>query len=69
MRNTKASTQNHRNHLLLMAHTHCTGPGQGPENDGFLYYAMYGTHYTGTGTWNLCFLLYPSHSLSRAVYD
>ena len=52
----------------LMAHSHCTGlgQGQGPENDGFLYYAMYCTHCTGTGTAirNHCFLLYPSRSLS-----
>ena len=34
-----------------MAHSHCTGPGQGQElgNDGFLYYTMYCIHYTGTG--------------------
>ena len=56
-----------------MAYSHCTGPGlgQGPENDGFLYYAMYCTHYTGTGTGigNHCFLLYPpcSLSLSRSL--
>ena len=33
--------------------------GQGPGNHGLLYYAMYSTHYsrTGTGTWNHCFLL------------
>ena len=36
----------------VMAHSHCTGPGQGqgPGNYGFLYYAMYCTHYTGTET-------------------
>ena len=35
----------------VMAHSHCTGPGpdQGPGNDGFLYYTMYCTHYTGKG--------------------
>ena len=52
----------------LMAHTHCMGPGpgQGPGNDGFLYDAMYCTHYTGTGagTGTHCFLLCPSRSLS-----
>ena len=51
-----------------MAHSHCTGPG--PENDGFLYYAMCCTHYTGTGTvtgtgkWSvsvLCYVLYTLH--------
>ena len=49
-----------------MAHSHCTGPGQGPGNDGFLYYAMYCTHYTETGTetGKRCFLLCPSRSLS-----
>ena len=38
--------------LGLMAHSHCTGPGQGqgPGNDGFLYYAIYCSHYTGRGT-------------------
>ena len=39
---------------VIMAHSHCTGPGQGqgqgPGNDGSLYYAMYCTYYTGTGT-------------------
>ena len=29
-----------------MAHTYCTGQGLG--NDGFLYYTMHCTHYTGT---------------------
>ena len=50
------------NWVLLMAHSHWTGPGpgQGPGNDGFLYYAMYCTHYTGTKTCNHCFLLYLS---------
>ena len=54
-----------------MAHLHCTGPGlgQGPENDGFLNYAMYCAHYRGTrtGTGNHCFLLYPSRSLSLSL--
>ena len=36
--------------LILMAHSHCTGLGQGRGNDGSLYYVMYCTHYTGTGT-------------------
>ena len=57
--------------VLMAAHTHCTGSGQGPGNDGFLHYAMYCTHYRGkgTGTWSHCFLLCPSRSLSwsRAV--
>ena len=48
----------------LMAHSLRTGQGQGTENNGFLYYAMYCTDYTGTGTGNHCFLLYPSRSLS-----
>ena len=54
----------------LMAHSHCMGPGQGQGqglgNDGFLYYAIYCSHYTGrgTGTGNHCFLLYPSRSWS-----
>ena len=57
----------------VMAHSHCTGPGQGqePGNDGFLYYAtcIYCSHYTGTGTetGNHCFLLYPSRSLSLSL--
>ena len=52
-----------------MAHTYYTGPvqGQGPGNDGFLYYTMYCTHCTGTGTWNHCFLLCPSRSLSLSL--
>ena len=33
-------------------------------NDGFLYYAMNCTHYTGTGSGNDCFLLCQSRSLS-----
>ena len=43
----------------VMAHTHCTRPGQGqgPGNNGFLYYATHCTHYTGTGTWNHCFFI------------
>ena len=58
----------------LMAHSHCTGleHGQGPENYGFLYYAIYCSHYSGTktGTGNNCFLLYPSRSrsLSRSRF-
>ena len=43
----------------LMAHSHCTGPG----NDGFLYYAMYCTHYTGTGTGYHCYR--PQRSLGQ----
>ena len=51
--------------VKLIAHSQCTGPGQGqgqgqgqgPGNDGSLYYTMYCTHYTGTGTVNHCFLL------------
>ena len=52
-----------------MAYSHCTGPGQGPGNDRFLYCAMYCTYYTGTGTGtgNHYFLLCPFRSLSRAV--
>ena len=40
-----------------MACSHCTGPGtgQGTGNGGFLYYAMYCTHYTGTETGNHCY--------------
>ena len=41
---------------------HGSGLGQEPGNDGFLYYTMHCTHYTGTG--NNCFLLYLSRSLS-----
>ena len=43
--------------------------GNETRNDRFLYYAMYCTHYTatGTGTKNQCFLFYPSRSRSRAV--
>ena len=33
-----------------MAQTYCTGQGQGLGSDGFLYYTMHCTHYTGTGT-------------------
>ena len=65
------------NNLELMAHSHCTGQGygQGPENDGFLYYAMYCTHYTGTGGWRTVVFYYAhpnlelfrSRSQSRAV--
>ena len=47
---------------------HGTRIGQGPGNDGFLYYTMYCIHYTGTGTGTgtgtHCFLLCPSRSLS-----
>ena len=53
-----------------MACSHCTGPGtgQGTGIDGFLYYSMYCTHHTvtGTETGNHCFLLCPSLSLSRS---
>ena len=47
----------HFSNACVMAHTHCTGPGQGPGNDGFLYYTLYCTQYTGTltGTWNHCY--------------
>ena len=48
----------------LMAHTHCTGPGQGqgPGNDGFLYFTMYCTHYTGPGNDGfLYFTMYCTH--------
>ena len=40
----------------------------GTENNGFLYYDMYCTHYTGTGTvkGNHCFLLCLSLSRSRS---
>ena len=44
----------------FMAHSHCTGPG----NDGSLYYAMYCTHHTGTGTGYNCYLLRLSWTLS-----
>ena len=52
--------------LPVMACSHCTGPGTGlgMGNDGFLYYAVYCTHYTVTGTGNHCFLLCLSRSLS-----
>ena len=54
----------------LMAHWHCTGPEPGPGNNGFIYYTMYCTHYTGTqkGRGNHCFLLCPSRSLSLPRY-
>ena len=42
---------------IVMLRENCTGPG----NDGFLYYAIYCTHYTGTG--NHCFLLGPLFSI------
>ena len=29
---------------------HGIGNGRGTTNDGFIYYAMYCSHYTGTGT-------------------
>ena len=50
----------------VRAHTHCTGQGLG--NDGFLYYTMYCTHYTGTGmgTGNHCFPSCLSRSLSQS---
>ena len=36
---------------FLMAHVYCTGEGRGKgrENNGFQNYALYCTHYTGTG--------------------
>ena len=53
----------------VMACSRCMGlvMGEGMGNDGFLYYTIYCTHYTGTGTGtgNHCFLLCPS--LSHAV--
>ena len=52
----------HTRTYTAMVHSHCTGPG----NDGFLYYAMYCTLYSGAGTGNHCFLLYPSQSQSRS---
>ena len=57
------------NIFKVMAYSRCTGPGQGPGNDGFLYYAMHSTHYTGTGTgtWNDCFLLCSSRFLSMSL--
>ena len=47
-------------------------PEQKPGNDSFLCYAIYCTHYTGTGTgtWTIVFYCahpVPSLSLSRAV--
>ena len=36
--------------FYIMLCTVHTTQGQGPGNDGFLYYAMYRTHYTWTGT-------------------
>ena len=38
--------------MSVMAHSHCTGQGQGlgPENVRFLFNAIYCAHYTGTGT-------------------
>ena len=54
--------------VSLMAHSNYTGHGQGQglENDGFLYYTMYCTHYTGTWTetGNHWFLLGLSRLLS-----
>ena len=43
-----------------MAHSHCKipGQGQGPGNDGFLYYAIYCSHYTGTGTGKVTIVFY-----------
>ena len=37
--------------LAVMAHSHCMGSG----NDGFLYYAIYYSHYTGTGKVTIIF--------------
>ena len=45
-----------------------TTQGQGPGNDGFLYYTMYSTHHTGTGAGNHCFLFCLSWSLSLFRY-
>ena len=57
--------------MMIMTHSHCTRLEQekGQGNDGLLYHTMYCTQYTGTGTGNLCFLLYSSRSqfLSRLV--
>ena len=41
----------------IMACSHCTRPGTGWRmgNNGFLYYIMYYTHYTGTGTVTIVF--------------
>ena len=49
-----------------MAYSHYTGLGQrqGPRNDGFLYYAMYCTHYIVHGTIVFYCALCSSHSLS-----
>ena len=50
--------------MAIMAHSHCTGPGQGPGlgNDGFLYYTMYCTHCTGPGSDGfLYYTMYCSH--------
>ena len=46
-----------------------TGTGTETRNNGFLYYAMYCTHYTGTRTGNHYFLLCPSQSLSLSRSD
>ena len=53
--------------MLYTVHT-TQGQGQGPGNDGFLYYALYCSHYTGTGTGTgkwwvpvLCYILFTLH--------
>ena len=38
-----------------------TGTGQGTENDGFLYYTMYCTHYTGMGQGQQTIVFYCVH--------
>ena len=54
-----------------MAHSHCSEPGQGPENNGFLYHDMYCTHYTGIGTGNpiVPFLVPVPVSVPCSVYE
>ena len=56
-----------RKHIQVMACSHCTGPGtgQGPGNNGFLYYTMYCTHHAVTG--NHCFLLCKSQCPSLSL--
>ena len=47
-----------------MAYSHCTGPGQGqgPGNDGFLYYAMYCSYYRGReGQGQVAIVFYCTH--------
>ena len=53
--------------MLYTVHT-TQGLGQEPGNDGFLYYAIYCSHYIGTGTGTgkwwvpvLCFILFTLH--------